>query len=95
MEMQTHLPEPIRPALPQAPEDASARLDAALIAAHEAGDAAGLVALYIRAADAAASEDRVDAAAFYLTHAHVFALESGHPLADRLHARLCAMGRDE
>ena len=67
-------------------------LDARLIAAHETGDAAELVALYSEAADAAADEV---GQAFYLTHAYVFALEAGMSEAAELHARLKAMGREE
>lgn len=66
-------------------------LDTRLLAAHEAGDRDALVALYTEAADSAASHD---AACFYLTHAYVFALELGHPAADRLRARLIAAGRE-
>ncbi|QUJ77496.1 hypothetical protein KDD17_05760 [Sulfitobacter albidus] len=66
-------------------------LDAALLAAHAAGDRAALIALYTQAADAASG----DAAAFYLTHAMVFALEAGDPRADTLRARLLAEGREE
>ena len=72
-----------------------AELDAALIAAHEAGDQPRLVALYAQAADAAEAQADTGACCFYLTHAYVFALASGHPLADTLHARLIAYGREE
>lgn len=65
-------------------------LEAALLAAHEAGDQAALVTLYARAADSAGS----DAAAFFLTHAYVYALEAGDARAGALRARLVAMGRD-
>lgn len=69
-----------------------AELDAALLAAHAAGDKRALVGLYAQAAAGAAS---ADAAGFYLTHAYVFALDSGHPDAGALHARLKADGREE
>lgn len=62
-----------------------------LLAAHAAGDRAALIALYAEAADGALTET---AAGFYLTHAYVYALEAGSPMAHALHARLCAMGRD-
>ncbi|KNG92306.1 hypothetical protein [Pseudaestuariivita atlantica] len=65
-------------------------LDAALIAAHEAGDRPALVRLYSEAADGAASEE---AQAFFLTHAYVFALECGAAEATKLRARLKALGR--
>lgn len=67
-------------------------LDAALIAAHEAGDGRRLVGLYTQAADQA---NDVDAECFFLTHAYVFALQTGAPEADMLHARLKAYGREE
>ena len=66
-------------------------LDARLLAAHAEGDADALVTLYAAAAEAA---NDADAAAFYLTHAHVFALEAGHPQTDALRARLIALGRE-
>ena len=66
-------------------------LSAQLLQAHAAGDTAGLVALYTRAADTAADGDT---AAFFLTHAHVFALEANHPDTDRLRQRLIAQGRE-
>lgn len=67
------------------------QLDAALLAAHEKRDAAALVKLYQQAA--AQTED-ADAAAFYLTHAHVFAMEINHPDQAPLRARLIDMGRE-
>lgn len=70
----------------------AADLDARLLDAHAAGDRRGLVALYSEAAEAANS---ADAAGFYLTHAYVFALDTGHPDAPALHARLKAEGREE
>lgn len=72
-----------------------AALDAALIAAHEAGDQARLVALYREAADRAAAVGETDAACFYLTQAYVFALAAGAREAGALHARLLAHGREE
>lgn len=66
-------------------------LEAALLAAHEAGDQAALVTLYARAADSAGSDA---AAAFFLTHAYVYALEAGDARAGALRARLVAMGRE-
>ena len=66
-------------------------LDAALLAAHRAHDIAGLVTLY----HTAAMQTRdVDARAFYLTHAHIFALECGHPETEALRAALVDMGRE-
>ncbi len=66
-------------------------LDTQMIAAHAASDPAALIRLYTQAADEANS---LDAACFYLTHAYIFALESGAPEAQTLHARLKAHGRE-
>ncbi|ATG45500.1 hypothetical protein PhaeoP18_03846 (plasmid) [Phaeobacter piscinae] len=68
-------------------------LDQALLRAHAEGDSAALIRLYSLAADAAEGADEMDRACFYLTHAFVFALESGAPEADPLNARLAAQGR--
>ncbi|MEM6622949.1 MAG: hypothetical protein AAF674_12020 [Pseudomonadota bacterium] len=67
-------------------------LDKALLAAHAADDRAALVRLYAEAGDGA---NDVDAACFYWTHAYVFALQSGDPMAEALHAKLKAHGREE
>jgi hypothetical protein len=72
-----------------------AALDAALVDAHAAGDAARLAQLYTSAADAAETEGDIDACCFYLTHAYVFALTSGAAAADALHDRLLQYGREE
>jgi hypothetical protein len=69
-----------------------AALDAALLAAHTAGDEAALMRLYTLAAEAAGE---IDAACFFLTQAYVFALATGAPEAGALHARLLARGREE
>lgn len=67
-------------------------LDSRLIAAHDAGDRAGLVALYQQAAAQARDPD---AAAFFLVQAYVFALDSGDPAAAALHAQLAGLGRED
>lgn len=67
-------------------------LDADLLNAHEKGDQISLVALYRQAA--AETSDQT-ARAFYLTHAYVFALESGLPIAQEIHLQLVALGCDE
>ncbi|MEM1299564.1 MAG: hypothetical protein AAGH68_09820 [Pseudomonadota bacterium] len=72
--------------------ESRAALDAALLDAHEADDREQLVRLYMQAADQA---NDVDAECFYLTHAYVFALQTGAPEAGALHARLKAHGREE
>lgn len=66
-------------------------LDTRLLDAHARGDTAELVTLYSEAADAATDDA---ARGFYLTHAHVFALELGHPDTERLRAELIKMGRE-
>ncbi|MDW3184015.1 hypothetical protein [Roseobacter sp.] len=66
-------------------------LEARLLAAHADDDRAALVRLYTEAADQAADED---AAAFYLTHAYVYALELGAPQVGALQHRLIDMGRE-
>ena len=66
-------------------------LDARLLAAHAASDRTALVGLYRQAAEAATSEA---AEGFFLTHAYVFALETAHPDAGHLRARLVEMGRE-
>ena len=65
-------------------------LHRALLDAHAAGDGAAMVALYSAAADASTDEDEE---MYFLTHAYVFALETGDPNADALRARLKAAGR--
>jgi len=72
-----------------------ADLDARLIAAHAARDWLALVGLYLQAADSSEAAGDTDAACFYLTHAYVFALQSGDGRAADLHARLKAGGREE
>lgn len=66
-------------------------LDAQMLAAHAAHDQSALIRLYTQAADQANS---LDAACFYLTHAYIFALEAGAPVAHELHARLVQHGRE-
>lgn len=66
-------------------------LDEALLAAHQRGNATALVALYTQAADMAQDPQ---AAAFYLTQAHVFACETAHPETSTLRQRLIAQGRE-
>ncbi|MEO0745750.1 MAG: hypothetical protein AAFY49_10410 [Pseudomonadota bacterium] len=66
-------------------------LEAALLAAHDAGDRHALVTLYQKAAEAVSGAER----AFFLTQAHVFAMEVAHPAAETLRAQLVEMGREE
>ncbi len=65
-------------------------LDAALLEAHVADDKSTLVQLYTTAADIATD---LDAEMFFLTHAHVFALEIGDHREAALRARMKAAGR--
>ncbi|MGR3814225.1 MAG: hypothetical protein ACU0AU_09035 [Cognatishimia activa] len=65
-------------------------LDARLLKAHERDDKPALVALYTEAAECAAA---IDAKAFYLTHAYVFALDIGAPEATSLQRQLKELGR--
>lgn len=65
-------------------------LEARLLDAHARDDRQALVSLYRQAADAADG----DARAFFLTQAHVYALEAGHPDAVALRDALVAMGRE-
>lgn len=69
----------------------SQTLDQRLLDAHARDDKPALVLLYREAAAQAASET---AHFFYLTHAYVFALDTGHPLTDALHAELRDAGRE-
>ena len=66
-------------------------LDARLLTAHAAGDANALVTLY---QEAARSTDTETARGFYLTHAHIFALEVNHKDAGNLRQTLIEMGRE-
>lgn len=68
-------------------------LETRLLAAHSDGDIDALVHLYTEAADLAEARGDIDAACFYLTHAFVFALESGSVEARNLNARLVTYGR--
>jgi hypothetical protein len=66
-------------------------LNQRLLDAHARHDRAALVQLYKDASDHSNSED---AKYFYLTHAYIFALDSGHPLTSELHALLKTAGRE-
>ena len=69
----------------------SKALDRQLLDAHARGDKHALVLLYTRASETAQSED---ARYFYLTHAYIFALDTGHPRAQALRDELKAAGRE-
>ncbi|MBO9447300.1 hypothetical protein [Ruegeria sp. R14_0] len=68
-------------------------LDRLLLDAHDRNDRADLIRFYTMAADEREAAQDIDAACFYLTHAFVFALESGALEADTLNQRLVAHGR--
>ncbi len=70
-----------------------AALERELLAAHESGDGDALVGLYAVAADKAEASDDIDSAAFFLTHAWIFALELGDERAEAIRARLASWGR--
>ena len=70
-----------------------AGLERDLLAAHETGDGNALIGLYAVAADKAEASDDIDSAAFFLTHAWIFALERGDERAEALRARLASWGR--
>ncbi|APX11254.1 hypothetical protein [Tateyamaria omphalii] len=66
-------------------------LEARLLAAHADGDGMAMVALYREAAETAPTEAE---RAFFLTQAHVFAMEVAHPDARTLRDTLVRMGRE-
>ena len=68
-----------------------AALDALILNAHARDDRAALVCLYTQVADLASDVDRE---CFFLTYAHIYALELGHPSRESLCARLSAFGRE-
>ncbi len=68
-------------------------LEARLLAAHEHGQGPELARLYAQAAAHYGSDP--ERAAFYLTHAYVFALEAGMPEAAAYHQQLKSQGREE
>lgn len=66
-------------------------LNAELLAAHARSDGCALAELYQRAAAQSESED---ARGFFLVHAYVFALETGHPDQGRIRDQLWRMNRE-
>lgn len=71
----------------------SADLERRLLAAHDLGDLRALSGLYAEAAERAEAGGQRDRAAFFLTHAWIFALEAGLASADALRDRLRGWGR--
>lgn len=68
-------------------------IDAAVMAAHAAGDGAELACLYAKAADILAADGNTDKACFFYTQAYIFALEQGLAEAMRYARILAANGR--
>ena len=69
-------------------------LDAAIMAAHAAGDTEALARLYHEGGARVLARGDVDHACFLLVAAYVYALEAGMPLASEIHAILKAHGRE-
>jgi len=72
-----------------------AALEHRLLAAHARNDLEALTALYEEAANQRQERGDEEAACFYLTHAFVYALETGSPRADALQLRLWKLGREQ
>ncbi len=75
----------------ETPKQSHAALDAALLNAHATRDTEALAQLYAQAADAA---ETAEAAAFYLTHAYIYALDAGVDETTALLDRLVELGRE-
>lgn len=71
-----------------------AALEKELLKTHQLDDSFQLVGLYQEAGQIKQAEGNIDAAAFYITHAYVFALESGHPAEQELRQFLVRHGRE-
>ncbi len=70
-------------------------LNQRLLDAHANGDSQTMVDIYKGAGDAALFAGDTHAGCFYLTHAYVFALEAGMPIATKIHKTLKQYGREE
>ena len=68
-------------------------LDARLLEAHSSGNLKAIALHYALAADQAEKDEEIDRACFFLTHAWIFALEAGDPIAEEHRSRLAAYGR--
>jgi hypothetical protein len=72
------------------------RLQRDMLQAHEQDDLKALPALYLAAAKLRESQDDIDAACFFYTHAYVYALDCGNrDIADKARSRLKSYGRDK
>ncbi|MDE0307829.1 MAG: hypothetical protein OXI87_23540 [Albidovulum sp.] len=68
--------------------------NAAILAAHSAGDGASLAGLYRRAGDEFIAAGSIDEGCFYLTQAYVYSLEYGLDSAAAIRSVLVAHGRE-
>jgi hypothetical protein len=68
-------------------------IDARLLDAHAGGNLVDIAFQYASAAQQAEEKGDVDKACFFLTHAWIFALEAGDPIADEHRSRLAGYGR--
>ena len=68
-------------------------IGARLLEAHAEGNLVDIAHHYARASDQAEEQGDVDRACFFLTHAWIFALEAGDPIADEHRSRLARYGR--
>ena len=65
-----------------------------MLKAHTKNNVKELVRLYKQAGEMKQNENDEDAEAFFLTHAYVFALESGDAHAHEICNRLVSLGRE-
>lgn len=66
-----------------------------MLQAHEEEDLIALPGLYLQAAQLRESQNNIDAACFFYTHAYVYALDCGdRDLAAQAQAKLRTYGRD-
>jgi hypothetical protein len=68
-------------------------IDARLLEAHAGGNLVDIAFHYARAAVQAEEQGDTDRACFFLTHAWIFALEAGDPIAAEHRSRLAGYGR--
>ena len=66
-----------------------------MLKAHEEYNQKELVRLYTKAGEMKQKENDENAEAFFLTHAYVFALESGSENAKEICKRLVKLGREQ
>lgn len=71
------------------------RLQHEMLQAHEHEDLNALPGLYLQAAQLRESQNDIDAACFFYTHAYVYALDCGDgPSAEKARDRLRSYGRE-